>query len=148
RRAVRPIPRRQRLLLRVQRIARPVRAEIGRMKLTSKQVKFQIAMWWPTRRRMTFVGGHSTLQLLGTALLVEGYKQRFFFPVLDRFFQMPLSEWTTVTVPYSRILQAKHDSRFTVRLITGLVLWSPSFLLALGFLAGGGLFTAEGLFML
>jgi hypothetical protein len=118
------------------------------MKLTSKQVKFQIAAWWPTRRRMTFVGGHSTLQLLETALIVEGYKQRFFFPVLDRFFQMPLSEWTTVTVPYSRILQAKHDSRFTVRLITGLVLWSPTFLLALGFLAGGGLFTPEGLLMM
>jgi hypothetical protein len=83
-----------------------------------------------------------------TALVVEGYRQRFFFPLLDGFFRRPLSEWTTVTMPYSRILEARHDSRVRIRLLMGLLFWSvPLFLFLqpawMPGVASGWIFSAE-----
>jgi hypothetical protein len=44
------------------------------------------------------------LQVQETGLVVQGHLQKLSMPVLDIFFRPMVSEWTTVTVPYSRIL--------------------------------------------
>jgi hypothetical protein len=95
------------------------------MKLEAQQVRFRTAIPWFTRRRLRFIGNRNTLQLLDTALVVEGYQMRFFFPVLDLFFRQPLSEWTTVTVPYSRILRFRYASRLLLRILVIGMLWLP-----------------------
>lgn len=115
------------------------------MKIASKHIRFQSAMWWPTRRRLNFVSSSNTLQLLETALVVEGYLQRFFFPVLDRFFQQPLSEWTTVTIPYSRVLDCKYDPKTIVRSVLGGLFFLPA-VLALALFALAGNVGIEALF--
>jgi hypothetical protein len=38
-----------------------------------------------------------------TALVVEGYLQRFRIPIVDRFIRRMLCEWSMVTIPYSCI---------------------------------------------
>ena len=68
------------------------------MKLEARQVRFRATFPWFTRRRLLFVGKRNTLQLLETALVIEGYLMRLFFPVLGFLFTQALSEWTTVTV--------------------------------------------------
>ncbi len=106
------------------------------MKIASRNVTFLPSMPWPTRRGLNFGRSGSSLHLQETALVVEGCLQRLFFPVLDRFFQQALSEWTAVTVPYSRILQYGYDSRLLARILLTSVLCIP---LALLGLAGAGL---------
>jgi hypothetical protein len=106
------------------------------MKLLARQIRFFIPSFTFTRVRPQFVGNRNTLQLLETALVIEGYRMRFHFVFLDRFFRQPLSEWTTVTVPYSRILRFRHSSRLLLRvLVTGVVWFPVGLLLALGLLA-------------
>lgn len=97
------------------------------MKLLPRHIAFLPSMLWPTRSRLNF-GGASTLHLQETALVIEGFLQRLFFPLVDRFFQLALSEWTTVTIPYSRILHYRYTARPLMRLFLLTLLW-----VALGF---------------
>jgi hypothetical protein len=108
------------------------------MKLSPGQVKFH-APFWPTGRRPRFVGKANTLQLLETALVVEGHRQRLFMPVVDSFFLQALSEWTTITVPYSRILSFRRSRRLVLRVLVTLLFWAPAVLLA-----GSGVLSGEG----
>jgi len=103
------------------------------VKIPAAALTFLSAGPFTAYRRPKFLRRGTTLQLLETALLVEGYRQRFYFPLLDRFFLRPLSEWTTVTIPYTRILDARHDSRAVAgAVLAGLfallafVLWLPA----------------------
>ena len=95
------------------------------MKLEGKHISFLMPTAWFTRRRLLLVGNRNTLQLLETALVLEGYLMRFFFPLLDRLFRQALSEWTTVTVPYSRILRYKYASWRIARYTAIGILWLP-----------------------
>lgn len=95
------------------------------MKLQGKQIRFRVPMPWFGRRRLLFHGDRNTVHLLETALVIEGHQQRFFFPVFDRFFRMPLSEWTTVTVPYSRVLRLRYARLLFARILTTLLVWLP-----------------------
>ncbi|MFO0844972.1 MAG: hypothetical protein U0797_21695 [Gemmataceae bacterium] len=95
------------------------------MKIDGKALLFRPATPWPTRRRLLFLRRGNSLHLLETALVVEGYRQRLFIPVVDAFFRKALSEWTTVTIPYSRILDFRHRPMFWGRVVAALVLWLP-----------------------
>src|SRR5262249_2821755 len=132
---VRGLPGGERVLLRVQRAARAVPAEGGGMKLEARHVRFLNVLPWFTRRRVRFVGGANTLQLLETALVVEGYRQRLFLPVADLLLRQALSEWTTVTVPYSRIVRHRYNRKILMRLLVLAVLWGPLLLVAAAFAA-------------
>jgi hypothetical protein len=99
----------------------------------SRQVRFRPVAPWFGRRRLILHGGRSSIQLLETALVIEGFLQRlFFFVLVDRFFRMALSEWTTVTVPYSRVLRFYYRGMLAQRIVATLLLWLPVLLLALG----------------
>jgi hypothetical protein len=87
------------------------------MKLTGKQVTFYTVLPWLFRERISFVGKSNTLQLLETALVIEGYRQRLFLPLLDRFFRRLLSEWTMVTIPYSRIIRFQYSQLWFWRVL-------------------------------
>jgi hypothetical protein len=92
------------------------------MKLDRRQVRLLHPWPWPTRRRVRFVGKDGTVQLLETALVFEGHAQRLGMPVLDLLFRMALSEWTTVTIPYSRILAHRHDRLLVWRALVWVLL--------------------------
>jgi hypothetical protein len=78
------------------------------MKLAPRQVRFVLPFWQGfSRRRLRFAGKRNTIHLQETALVVEGEIFRFHYLGLERFFARVFSEWTTVTVPYSRITAAR-----------------------------------------
>lgn len=91
------------------------------MKLEAKQVYFLPVGWWITRRELRFVGKMNTIQLLETALVIEGQRKTISYPIIDFLFQQALSEWTTVTVPYSRIIKCRYSRRLVTRSIFLLV---------------------------
>jgi hypothetical protein len=102
------------------------------MKLAKKQVwVFRPALPWPGRRRLPFFSRRNTVQLLETALVIEGYQQRLRWPVLDMFFREALCERTMVTVPYSRIVGFRLNRMLVPRLLLALLLWLPAALIAL-----------------
>jgi hypothetical protein len=105
------------------------------MKLEARHVRFLNVLPWFTRRRVQFVGRANTLQLLETALVVEGYRQRLFLPVVDFLFRQALSEWTTVTVPYSRIVRHRYNRKILMRLLVLAILWGPLLLVTAAFTA-------------
>lgn len=108
------------------------------MKLAGKDVTFHTALPWPTRRQLRFLRKGNSVQLLETALIVEGNLQRFSMPVIDRFFRRALSEWTTITIPYSRILKYRYTSRSVLGFLVALVFWAPFVLGLVGYFAEGG----------
>jgi hypothetical protein len=61
-------------------------------------------------------GKQNSVQLLETALVVEGYLLKVRLLGLETLFVQSLSEWTTVTVPYSRIGNARYSSFWPLRL--------------------------------
>lgn len=95
------------------------------MKLTGAQVRFLTVTPWPTRQRLILIGTNNTLQLLETALVVEGRQKRLFLPVIDIFFQRLLSEWTTATIPYSRIVDFRSSGLWIWRILLTLLVWLP-----------------------
>jgi hypothetical protein len=101
------------------------------VKIDGKGLVFRTPTAWPGRRRLRFLRKGNTVHLLETALVVEGYQQRFGFPVLDYLFRQALSEWTTVTIPYSRILDYQFRTRFWWRAVGVPLLWLPVLLLLL-----------------
>ena len=64
------------------------------MKIEAKHVRFLPMLPWFGRRRIHFVGKSNTLQLLETALVIEGQRKMLGLYVIDLFFQQALSEWT------------------------------------------------------
>jgi hypothetical protein len=85
------------------------------MKIEAKQVRFLPMLPWFGRRRIRFVGKANTIQLLETALVIEGQRKMLALYVIDLFFQQALSEWTMVTVPYSLIESCRYSRRWVVR---------------------------------
>ncbi len=99
------------------------------MKLTPKQVSL-IYPFLPGifSRVLRFTGRRNTVQLQETALVLEGELIRFHYIGLERLFARALAEWTTVTVPYSRLLRVKYKKRLVLRYFAVL-----SAILVLGF---------------
>jgi hypothetical protein len=64
---------------------------------------------------LRFGGRRNSVQLLETALVVEGELQRFHFLGVESLYRKAISEWTGVTIPYSRILWAGQRSFRWVR---------------------------------
>ena len=87
------------------------------MKLGPKQVRF-IRPFWPALfgRTLRFAGRRNTIHLQETALVVEGEILRFHYLGIERLIARALSEWTMVTVPYSRIASVRYRSQITLRI--------------------------------
>ena len=87
------------------------------MKLDPKQVRL-LTPFLPGvfRRRLRFTGRRNAVHLQETALVVEGDLMRFHYLGLERLFAGVISEWTTVTVPYSRITRVRFRRNLLVRL--------------------------------
>jgi hypothetical protein len=93
------------------------------MKLDDRQVSFVVPFWpaWRTRT-LRFGSRRGSLHLQETALVVEGELLRFSFIGLEWLFRRALSEWTTVTVPYSRLLAVRRAPTGAIRLLLFLAL--------------------------
>ena len=65
------------------------------------------------------------MQLLETALVIEGHVKKLSFPFADSLFHRVLSEWTTVTIPYLRIVHWKYVPLYVTRAVVLLVAWLP-----------------------
>jgi hypothetical protein len=87
------------------------------MKLGPKQVRF-VRPFWPALfgRTLRFAGRRNTIHLQETALVVEGEILRFHYLGLERLIARALSEWTMVTLPYSRIASVRYRSHLGLRL--------------------------------
>src|SRR4051812_9631405 len=99
------------------------------MHLTGKNTRFVASLWSPRgqKRALRFVGKRHTVQLQETALVIEGEILRFSFPVLDMLFQRALCEWTTITIPYTRIKEFRFSRRWLFRGVMAaflIILWS------------------------
>jgi predicted membrane protein len=78
------------------------------MRLDPKQVRFVRTMNMSLQSgALQFVGKESNIQLLETALVVEGNLLKVMFLGFERIFRQALAEWTSVTIPFSRIDRAK-----------------------------------------
>ena len=96
------------------------------MKIESKHVRFLPVLPWFGRRPVRFVGTANTLQLLETALVIEGQRKMLGLFWIDLFFQQALSEWTMVTIPYSRIERCRFSRQLLVRGLFLLVFVLPA----------------------
>jgi hypothetical protein len=87
------------------------------MKLGPKQVRF-VRPFWPTLfgRTLRFAGRRNTIHLQETALVVEGEILRFHYLGLERLIGRALSEWTMVTIPYSRIESVQYRKQIVLRI--------------------------------
>ncbi len=97
------------------------------MKVDAKNIRFVAVGPWFRRRSLQFVGRANTMQLLETALVIEGYRQTIGYPVIDFLFRWALSEWTTVTVPYSRIVYCRFSGPWFMRGLVCLLVLLPVF---------------------
>jgi hypothetical protein len=95
------------------------------MKIDARHVRFVAPLPAPGRKRLLFVGRANTVQLQETALVIEGHVKKLSFPIVDRFFQTVLSQRTTVTIPYSRIVRWKYSPLYVARTLAALVAWGP-----------------------
>ena len=79
-----------------------------------------------------FVRGPKTVQLQETALVVEANAMKVGLLGLEALFRGALMEWTSVTVPYSRITRAKFTRLPAMRLlgVMALPLWVVAVFLA------------------
>jgi hypothetical protein len=84
------------------REARPI------VRLDGRQIRFSIPFWPTWRTRTLRLGGRrGNLYLQEPALVIEGELLRFRLFGIEWLFRRALSEWTTVTVPYSRIVAVR-----------------------------------------
>ncbi len=102
------------------------------MKIDARQIRFMPSGMLPTRRRPRLIGKTNTMQLMETALVIEGYQKTIGFPVIDMLFQRALSEFTTLTVPYSRIERFQYRRNLWVRITLLALVWSPLSLVLIG----------------
>lgn len=107
------------------------------MKLDPKQVRL-LTPFLPglTRRRLRFVGPRNAVQLQETALVIEGDLLRFHYLGFERLFAGAVSEWTTVTIPYSRITRVRYRRKLVLRLAILLPVLGLAGLIATGILTG------------
>lgn len=107
------------------------------MKLGPRQVRL-VTPFWPTLtgRRLRFVGRRNAVQLQETALVVEGDVLRFFYLGVERFFGGVFAEWTTITVPYSRIVSVRYRSNLWVVLVVLAPVLGLAGLMAVGVVTG------------
>ena len=71
------------------------------MKIDGKQVHI----------RPRFCGKRHSAQLTEPALVLQGEIRKLSFPIVDMLFVRALSEWTTMTIPYSRLIKLRHGRR-------------------------------------
>lgn len=108
------------------------------MKLETRHVVFLPTFAWFWQTSLKFVGRANTVQLLDTALVIEGNRQTIGFPVFDFLFKAALSEWTTVTVPYSRIVKCKFTRLWILRVLLIAVIWMPLLIVFIGAFGAAG----------
>jgi hypothetical protein len=99
------------------------------MKLEPREIRFIPPTVWSGRGRLWLLGKQNTLHLQETALVIEGEILKQSFPFLDLFFRKALSGWTTITVPYSRILKYRYRGSPILSTIATLFAWSPAVML-------------------
>lgn len=87
---------------------------------------------------LRLVGKENNIQLLETALVVEGGLLKVGLLGLERLFRAALSEWTTVTVPYARIEKARLIRWPATRQFGALLVPLVVFLLTASTLGGKG----------
>jgi hypothetical protein len=90
------------------------------MKLDSRQFRFAVPFATFSARRLVRLGGkRGSLHLQETALVAEGELLRFTFIIgLEWLFRRALSEWTMVTVPYSRIEAVRISKLWPLRILS------------------------------
>jgi hypothetical protein len=86
------------------------------MRLDQRQVRFVVPFWPSLAHKVRLGGQRGSLNLQETALVVEGELIRFSFFGIEWLFRRALSEWTTVTVPYSRIVAVRHVRLWLLRI--------------------------------
>ena len=94
------------------------------MKLDARQVRF-LPSFLPTWRTRTLrLGGRGgSLHVQEPALVLEGELLRFRLIFgIEWLFRRALSEWTTVTVPYARIIRVRRTRAWLVRILLILAL--------------------------
>ncbi len=96
------------------------------MRLDDRNVRFVTPFILVEGRRKKYVRlgrRRGNLHLQETALVVEGELLRFHYFGIEMFFRRALSEWTTVTVPYSRI-EVKRPSHWkAIAVVLAVVAW-------------------------
>lgn len=111
------------------------------MRLDPTKVRFVAAgfeLGLSSQAGLRLVGKENNIQLLETALVVEGTLLKVGLLGLERLFRAALAEWTTVTAPYSRIERARLV-RWPIFRLFGLTL-----LLLAGGLAAAGVYFGPG----
>ena len=73
------------------------------MKFGPNRIRFDRPLLGVTQRLILFHPRGGSLHLQETALVIEGQFQRFRLPFYDSFIKRALCEWSTLTIPYSRI---------------------------------------------
>jgi hypothetical protein len=91
------------------------------MRLDQRQVRFVVPFWPSLALKVRLGGQRGSLNLQETALVVEGELIRFSFFGIEWLFRRALSEWTTVTVPYSRIVAVRHVRLWLLRIGSALL---------------------------
>jgi hypothetical protein len=86
------------------------------MKLAGRDVRFSLP-FLPGSRWVRLAGQRNSVQLMETALVVEGNILKLHMLGLERFLIASMSEWTTITVPYSRIRRVELRRYMWLRLL-------------------------------
>lgn len=102
------------------------------MRIEPNQLTFLPVTFSWRRDRLWFVGQGNTLQLLDTAMVIEGNLRTISLPPFDWLFRSALSEWTTVTIPYSRITKCDYARYLMVKILIILFLVGPFTLMVIG----------------
>jgi len=89
------------------------------MRLDHRHIRFTTPQLTIRRPNLIRLGGsRGSLNLLETALIAEGELMRFSFLGTEWMFRRALSEWTAVTVPYSRITAVRYSRLVAFRVIS------------------------------
>lgn len=104
-------------------------AEDRQVKIQPKNVRFLPVRSFFGRNGLHFVGRLNSIQLLETALVIEGNLKTLGLWVIDLLFRQALSEWTTVTIPYSRIVRCKYSRNLLGAVALFLLVFLPTFLI-------------------
>lgn len=94
------------------------------MRLDARQVRFTTSFLPTWRTRTLRLGGRrGSVYLQEPALVIEGELLRFHLFGIEWLFRRALSEWTTVTVPYSRIIAVRSTRAWLIRIVMVLALF-------------------------
>ena len=80
-----------------------------------------IAVWRPAHEPKT-CGKRTSIQLQETAMVVEGELVQFHLLSLERYFARAVSEWSMITIPYSRLTRVKYRSKWVMRAFVWVIL--------------------------